>query len=145
VLCCCIAFVYSQILHVSGLMESATREQLHLFFCGIISHLRSVMSALLYLSPLFADPAREWADGERHLRAAAFISSWLDVTALFFLPPAPFCPQILHVSGLMESVTREQLRELFSQAGEVTKVDIPDRGRSMVSRLGLCMSVKEKN
>jgi hypothetical protein len=41
--------------------------------------------------------------------------------------------QILHVSGLMESVTREQLRELFSQAGEVTKVDIPDGGRSMVS------------
>lgn len=33
----------------------------------------------------------------------------------------------------MESVTREQLRELFSQAGEVTKVDIPDGGRSMVS------------
>jgi RNA recognition motif-containing protein len=32
----------------------------------------------------------------------------------------------------MESVTREQLRELFSQAGEVTKVDIPDGGRSMV-------------
>jgi len=43
------------------------------------------------------------------------------------------CLQILHVSGLMESVTREQLRELFSQAGEVTKVDIPDGGRSMVS------------
>lgn len=40
--------------------------------------------------------------------------------------------QILHVSGLMESVSREQLRELFSQAGEVTKVDIPDGGRSMV-------------
>ncbi|WIA42620.1 hypothetical protein OEZ86_008593 [Tetradesmus obliquus] len=40
-------------------------------------------------------------------------------------------PVILHVSGLMESVTREQLRELFSQAGEVTKVDIPDGGRSM--------------
>jgi hypothetical protein len=35
----------------------------------------------------------------------------------------------------MESVTREQLRELFSQAGEVTKVDIPDGGRSMVSGL----------
>jgi hypothetical protein len=35
----------------------------------------------------------------------------------------------------MESVTREQLRELFSQAGEVTKVDIPDGGRSMVSCL----------
>jgi hypothetical protein len=45
--------------------------------------------------------------------------------------------QILHVSGLMESVTREQLRELFSQAGEVTKVDIPDGGRSMVSRSGV--------
>lgn len=47
----------------------------------------------------------------------------------------PWCVlplQILHVSGLMESVTREQLRELFSQAGEVTKVDIPDGGRSMV-------------
>ncbi len=41
-------------------------------------------------------------------------------------------PQILHVSGLMESVTREQLRELFGQVGEVTKVDIPDGGRSMV-------------
>eukprot|EP00775_Hariotina_reticulata_P008114 gene8114-8308_t len=40
-------------------------------------------------------------------------------------------PVILHVSGLMESVSREQLRELFSQAGEVTKVDIPDGGRSM--------------
>ncbi|KAF8056254.1 hypothetical protein HT031_006442 [Scenedesmus sp. PABB004] len=40
-------------------------------------------------------------------------------------------PVILHVSGLMESTTREQLRELFSQAGEVTKVDIPDGGRSM--------------
>lgn len=37
----------------------------------------------------------------------------------------------------MESVTREQLRELFSQAGEVTKVDIPDGGRSMVSVLVL--------
>jgi hypothetical protein len=44
-----------------------------------------------------------------------------------------FVLQILHVSGLMESVTREQLRELFSQAGEVTKVDIPDGGRSNVS------------
>lgn len=48
--------------------------------------------------------------------------------------------QILHVSGLMESVTREQLRELFSQAGEVTKVDIPDGGRSMVSAGGLPLS-----
>jgi hypothetical protein len=47
--------------------------------------------------------------------------------------------QILHVSGLMESVTREQLRELFSQAGEVTKVDIPDGGRSMVSRMFVFM------
>jgi RNA recognition motif-containing protein len=46
--------------------------------------------------------------------------------------PLPPPLQILHVSGLMESVTREQLRELFSQAGEVTKVDIPDGGRSMV-------------
>jgi hypothetical protein len=46
------------------------------------------------------------------------------------------CLQILHVSGLMESVTREQLRELFSQAGEVTKVDIPDGGRSMVGGCG---------
>lgn len=35
----------------------------------------------------------------------------------------------------MESVSREQLRELFSQAGEVTKVDIPDGGRSMVSKI----------
>ena len=53
--------------------------------------------------------------------------------------PLPYLlqPQILHVSGLMESVTREQLRELFSQAGEVTKVDIPDGGRSMVS-VGVC-------
>jgi hypothetical protein len=42
-------------------------------------------------------------------------------------------PVILHVSGLVEGVTREQLRELFGQAGEVTKVDIPDGGRSMVS------------
>eukprot|EP00877_Chromochloris_zofingiensis_P003178 jgi/Chrzof1/12861/Cz07g10020.t1 len=40
-------------------------------------------------------------------------------------------PVILHVSGLHEGVTREQLRELFSAAGEVTKVDIPDGGRSM--------------
>jgi hypothetical protein len=36
------------------------------------------------------------------------------------------------VSGLLEGVSREELRELFSQAGEVTKVDIPDGGRSMV-------------
>jgi hypothetical protein len=42
-------------------------------------------------------------------------------------------PVILHVSGLVEGVTREQLRELFGRAGEVTKVDIPDGGRSMVS------------
>lgn len=52
------------------------------------------------------------------------------------IPPYLPCLQILHVSGLMESVTREQLRELFSQAGEVTKVDIPDGGRSMVSGVG---------
>ena len=43
--------------------------------------------------------------------------------------------QILHVSGLLEGVSREELRELFSQAGEVTKVDIPDGGRSMVRRV----------
>ena len=59
-------------------------------------------------------------------------------------PPAPPLPGddegpvILHVSGLVEGVTREQLRELFSRAGEVTKVDIPDGGRSMV-RLLLCL------
>jgi hypothetical protein len=53
--------------------------------------------------------------------------------------------QILHVSGLMESVTREQLRELFSQAGEVTKVDIPDGGRSMVSLNDMCSCVGFKS
>lgn len=41
--------------------------------------------------------------------------------------------QILHVSGLNETVSRDQLHELFSSAGEVIKVDIPDGGRSMVS------------
>lgn len=43
----------------------------------------------------------------------------------------------------MESVTREQLRELFSQAGEVTKVDIPDGGRSMVSITCLVLLMSE--
>ncbi len=41
--------------------------------------------------------------------------------------------QILHVSGLPEGVTREELRALFSTAGEVTKVDIPNGGRNLVS------------